>query len=1413
MKLKFMFSVILAAAAAAVSAAPIPLAQCDFSASPVAGARVVGNNDVKFDTAQKQMIISRNPHQNKGVSGGIVVPLKRVRGLKLVVAEGQILIGGNAPDGNAQVSGNILVDIYSSRGKCSAGVTISSKRYHNDRRISFKGGKESYSTPFNFVPDKFMKYLISVDLQKHCWQLLIIEDNKVTFSTEQQPLPVGFVPSEMRLIASTNNGNDDMQIRFTQPQITGYPATDAQKLSLRPADYCPTLPRMYKNVNSNLYNSAITSFSGANLMDRVSCGDPAVAEQVAARLADLGITTVLYNGRHFRANYVEEFDNIALVGSIVRNACTKYGISVIEHHDPTIINYRGYPLFLAKRDWLQRDIRSGEFNYWFCPGNNDFMGYFLGYMRDLQSKAQFAGFMIDELNLASRKDCGCDSCRQAYKAETGYDLPKTLNFTAPTMEQRQFRAWGMRMTNLSNNILLNEMQKVKPDTILMTYCSDYFNPHSQSIDLDEAAALYSPFVGWENMIHNPLESHTSLIGNLKTRNAYGDFYNIPVWSLNRESVSPESNYVQWAVCQGTRHAIWHSGSIFKTPRHIEFFRMYGKWPEIMPHEFARTYTDTALMVSGQTWKSSPNRSFFWYDFRGVMDMLVRSSRQFDTLLDGAFFYPGYLNKYKVLVLASQASLSDTQCRNIEKFVRDGGVVVATGNTSLYNEHGNRRIDFALGQAMNLRYMDKVLPAGKAVSTLPGTDKEFDLPHAFSVKLRDPAKSQVLVEYVKGNVKSPVVIKTPYGKGAFIYVAGQFGNNLYELEIRNYVKYTYSPNPALAKLINSVYDHAHTAANTKAPVTLDLPEKVLAIANQQQDGELSGEIFVQIFNFTASKVKKGEKVGGNGIPENDDIFHPVNGDLVITVNRPCADTAVLESPERRSITVKGIKKGDSTVFTIPGKEIGFFAQLQLKGTLEKRMKIVPPPMAEPPHTRQVTPAPTPDLDELFYPAEVVGEIMDSVPAELSTDKGFALSADGTVRLDGKVIIAGDQFRQSAHEWQDFTSVEKFNTKVVKGWQDKTNAYYGILTSGTSEQNKVAFVRELTRMGADRAEINFAGFVRVADSGVHNNSYTLKIPVAALKGAKAKYFYGMHRSGRPSRVYTFTGNEPDGMVINSVRHVQFTGGAVDFSIDFSPMGIWGLYIEDLSSQYKSHLVKEGDYYCFVTPSNDSRYGTKYVFKAVLRSGITDFAQLHPIPYAHYQYGPSATERLQFTTGETAGGFAINKKFYGFDREFSQADMSKWSDQSAVTLKSSGNSKSDPLHYSAAVGNTRNVYTVAPVRSGLVMLDVIINARTGARKGTLCANNGQTFSFEVEKGLYKTVMIPVMVKDGKIAIEFDGDWAVSGIVIQPLMYDNEDYLFSRTYFNCGQVPWLIKELECDPADWKYFSGDHLRRARWFY
>ncbi len=58
-----------------------------------------------------------------------------------------------------------------------------------------------------------------------------------------------------------------------------------------------------------------------------------------------------------------------------------------------------------------------------------------------------------------------------------------------------------------------------------------------------------------------------------------------------------------------------------------------------------------------------------------------------------------LAAYTVVALPNAALLSDEACRSLRAYVKNGGSLVATSETSLYNEWGDRRADFALADIL------------------------------------------------------------------------------------------------------------------------------------------------------------------------------------------------------------------------------------------------------------------------------------------------------------------------------------------------------------------------------------------------------------------------------------------------------------------------------------------------------------------------------------------------------------------------------------------------------------------------------------------------------------------------------------------------------------------------------------------
>src|SRR6266571_492024 len=90
-----------------------------------------------------------------------------------------------------------------------------------------------------------------------------------------------------------------------------------------------------------------------------------------------------------------------------------------------------------------------------------------------------------------------------------------------------------------------------------------------------------------------------------------------------------------------------------------------------------------------------------YDhFNGIYHALVESRIPFDLVHDRCL-EPERVARYALLVLPNVACLSDAQCGQLRDYVRLGGSLVATLETSLYDEGGERRRDFGLGDLLGV----------------------------------------------------------------------------------------------------------------------------------------------------------------------------------------------------------------------------------------------------------------------------------------------------------------------------------------------------------------------------------------------------------------------------------------------------------------------------------------------------------------------------------------------------------------------------------------------------------------------------------------------------------------------------------------------------------------------------------------
>ncbi len=86
-------------------------------------------------------------------------------------------------------------------------------------------------------------------------------------------------------------------------------------------------------------------------------------------------------------------------------------------------------------------------------------------------------------------------------------------------------------------------------------------------------------------------------------------------------------------------------------------------------------------------------------YQALIEMRVPFEMVHDGLLDAE-----HIDAFQLLILPNIAALSAGQCEQLRSFVARGGSLIATGETSLYDENGERRADFGLGDLFGARYL-------------------------------------------------------------------------------------------------------------------------------------------------------------------------------------------------------------------------------------------------------------------------------------------------------------------------------------------------------------------------------------------------------------------------------------------------------------------------------------------------------------------------------------------------------------------------------------------------------------------------------------------------------------------------------------------------------------------------------------
>ena len=254
--------------------------------------------------------------------------------------------------------------------------------------------------------------------------------------------------------------------------------------------------------------------------------------------------------------------------------------------------------------------------------------------------------------------------------------------------------------------------------------------------------------------------------------------------------------------------------------------------------------------------------YFGTPVRGVEEVLRENHIQYGFLPDEGFSNDK-LKDLKLLILPNVACISDEHSAVIKKYVAEGGCLIATYETSLYDENGDQRKDFSLSELFGCTYSGKantvydcyqrIVNRHKILSGFENTDLLINAGETILCNPPGKSSTSVLATYIPiipnqppekawtpvMQTDSPTITVNRYGKGTVVYFATQTGR-LSFIGAHEDFRYT------MRNAINYLLDGS-------AALTTNAPESVHINLTKNIDGT-NNTYILSLVNHTSSPTR-------------------------------------------------------------------------------------------------------------------------------------------------------------------------------------------------------------------------------------------------------------------------------------------------------------------------------------------------------------------------------------------------------------------------------------------------------------------------------------------------------------------------------------------------------------------------------
>lgn len=413
---------------------------------------------------------------------------------------------------------------------------------------------------------------------------------------------------------------------------------------------------------------------------------------------------------HYRSKYLGDHDTF---GEMVKG-CRDLGMNVIARTDPHALHQDmvdAHPEFVAvtadgqpRRHWADPTLWVS------CAlGPYNFLA-----MTDITIEIM-KNYMVDGLfsnRWAGSGMCYCKSCQALFHDYCGKDLPRTNNPQDPT--RRAYINWHQNRLFDLWRLWDTEIKKINPNAAFLANAgggalSDLDMATIGSLaptlfaDRQARHGLMAPWAAGKNA-----KEYAATLGN----KAIAGITSVGVEENYRWKDSVQSgDEIRLWIADGVAHNLrpwvvkFNAKPIDKRwmPVVENFYNWHYRNQKYLRNE--KSLAEVAIVYSQQTaafYGGAQASAKVENHAEGYYQALVEARVPFDMVHD-LLLEPENIDRYRVLILPNIAALSDRQCKQLADYVARGGSLVATHETSLYDEWGVRRKDFGLASLFGVSF--------------------------------------------------------------------------------------------------------------------------------------------------------------------------------------------------------------------------------------------------------------------------------------------------------------------------------------------------------------------------------------------------------------------------------------------------------------------------------------------------------------------------------------------------------------------------------------------------------------------------------------------------------------------------------------------------------------------------------------